>query len=418
MADALRRALGLRDAVLLGLGSMVGAGIFVVFSPAAAVAGPGLLIGLVVAAAIAFANATSTAQLAAAHPGSGGAYLFGREYLGQWWGYLAGCSFVIGKTASCAAMALTFASYAAPAGWQRPLAVLAVAVLVGINYLGITRTAGATGAILGIALLGIVAAVAAAASTGLPALDGFGPADLVSAGWYGILQAAGLIFFAFAGYARIATLGEEVRSPAVTIPRAIVLALGLAALLYAAVAVTVLGVLGADQVAATPTPLATAAAASGWPWVEPVVRVAAAAASLGALLALLAGISRTVLAMARNADLPGWLAAVHPRYAVPHRAELAIGIIVIALLAVADLSPAIAVSSFGVLLYYLVANLSAWRQDAADRLWPRWLPVLGTLGCGVLVVTLPPPGILAGVVVLALALGLRLLAGRFRDARR
>jgi len=414
VADTLRRELGLADAVFLGLGSMVGAGIFVVFSPAAAAAGTGLLVGLLIAAVIAFANATATAQLAAAHPTSGGAYLFGRLYLGPWWGYLAGCGFVIGKTASCAAMALTFASYVAAPAWQRPLAVLAVAILVAINYLGITRTATATRVILAVALAGIAAAVAAAFSTGLPAWPGTLGPDLLRHGWYGILQAAGLIFFAFAGYARIATLGEEVRSPARTIPRAIVLALGLAAALYATVAVAVLGVLGADGVAATATPLAAAAGASGWPWVEIVVRIAAAAASLGALLALLTGVGRTVLAMARHSDLPRWLAAVHPRYAVPHRAELTLGVAVVVLVGFADLAPAIAFSSFGVLLYYLVANLSAWRQDAVHRRWPRWLQGLGAAGCAVLAATLPPATVVTGLVVLTAAVAARLLVGALR----
>lgn len=132
----LARRLGTADAVVIGLGSMIGAGVFAAFAPAAEAAGAGLLIGLGIAAAVAYCNATASAQLAAQYPTSGGTYLYGREQLGDWWGFLAGWGFVIGKTASCAAMALTFAAYAAPAGWQRPVAVAAVVGLAAVNYRG------------------------------------------------------------------------------------------------------------------------------------------------------------------------------------------------------------------------------------------------------------------------------------------
>lgn len=411
MASTLKRELGTGDAVAIGLGSMIGAGVFAAFAPAAQAAGAGLVIGLVLAAFVAFANATSSAQLAAVYPTSGGTYVYGRERLGPWWGFFAGWSFVIGKTASCAAMALTFAAYAAPAGWERPVAAVAVMALVAVNYVGVTRTALATRLILGVTLAALAVAVVSGASSGLPRLSGLG-GDLLGHGWYGILQSAGLLFFAFAGYARIATMGEEVREPARTIPRAIVTALGLVVVLYAVVAVVVVGTLGAEGVAASPVPLAAAAAVSGWQWVSPVVRVGAAAASLGALLALLTGIGRTTLAMARNADLPRWLAAVHPRFSVPARAELVLGAVVVVLVLTTDLRGALAFSSFGVLLYYLIANVSAWTQPDGQRRWPRWLQAAGALGCLVLVATLPAGGIAAGVVVLLVGLGYRLVRSR------
>jgi basic amino acid/polyamine antiporter, APA family len=217
----------------------------------------------VVAALVAVCNALASAQLAASYPTSGGTYVYGREQLGPWWGFLAGWSFVIGKTASCAAMALTFASYAAPAGWERPVAVAAVVVLAAVNYRGVTRTAQLARVIVVLVLVALGVAVAAAASGGLPHLPEVDAASLVSHGPYGLLQSAGLLFFAFAGYARIATMGEEVREPARTIPRAIVVALSITILVYAAVAVSLLGALGADGLAASAAPLRDAAA---WPW--------------------------------------------------------------------------------------------------------------------------------------------------------
>ncbi|MEY2847671.1 MAG: hypothetical protein RI885_336, partial [Actinomycetota bacterium] len=382
---------------------MIGAGVFAAFTPAAQAAGSGLLVGLAIAALVAFCNATSTAQLAAASPSSGGVYVYGRERLGEWWGFLAGWTFVIGKTASCAAMGLAFAVYAVPDAWQRPTAAVAVAAVVAVNYRGITRTALAARiiVIVVLAVLGLVIAagatgmLAGATGGGLSGGSGGGPlavagSEPFSGGAYGILQAAGLLFFAFAGYARVATLGEEVRDPARTIPRAIVLALALTVLVYGAIAVVLLGVLGPQGLAAASAPLLALVEQSGWGWATPLVTVGATAACLGALLALIAGVGRTTLAMAREGDLPRWLAAVHPRFAVPHRAELAVAAVVVTLVLTLDVRGAIAFSSFGVLLYYFVANLSALRQPPDQRRFPRALAVVGAVACLALVATLPP----------------------------
>ncbi|GAA3915098.1 APC family permease [Microbacterium invictum] len=405
---ALSRRLGLGDAVFIGLGSMIGAGVFAAFAPAAGAAGTGLLVGLAIAAVVAFGNATSTAQLAAVHPTSGGVYAYGRAELGPWWGYIAGWGFVVGKIASCAAMALTFAAYAVPPAWQRPVAIAAVVCLGAVNWFGVTRTAQVTRAIVVVVLLALAVAVAASAAAS-GSSDPLTAGSLWVGGWYGVLQSAGLLFFAFAGYARIATMGEEVRDPARTIPRAIVLAFAGALIVYAAVAVAVLSVLGADGTAASADPIAAAVAASGWTWAEPIVRVGAAAASLGALLALIAGVGRTGFAMARAGDLPSWLAAVHPRWQVPHRAEVAAVLLVIIAVVLVDLRGAIGFSSFGVLLYYLVANIAAYRQRGAARRYPHLLQFVGAIGCVGLGLTLPWQSVVAGVAVVVVGVVYRLL---------
>ena len=231
-----------------------------------------------------------------------------------------------------------------------------------------------------------------------------------------MLQAAGLLFFAFAGYARIATLAEEVRRPEM-LGRAILVSLGIAVVLYAAVAVALLLVLGPPSPAPpprSPTPSGPPAR----PGRVPVVRIGAATASLGALLALLAGVGRTSLAMARERDLPGWLSSVHPAHRVPDHAQVVVGAAIVALVAVADLRQAIGFSSFGVLVYYAVANLSALRQPASERRWPRALHVLGLVGCLTLVATLPPVSVAVGVAVLVVGVVGRLVAlqRRGRDA--
>ncbi|MFD4958609.1 APC family permease [Microbacterium sp. NPDC058389] len=403
---SLQRRLGLGDAVFIGLGSMVGAGVFAVWAPAADAAGTGLLVGLAIAAVVAFGNATSSAQLAAAYPTSGGTYAYGRAELGPWWGFVAGWGFVVGKTASCAAMALTFAAYAAPSGWERPVAIAAVVALTAVNWFGVTRTAGAARVIVVITLGALAAAVTAAFSGGgVP--DWFTSDTVWAGGGYGILQSAGLLFFAFAGYARIATMGEEVRDPRRVIPRAIVIAFVIALAVYAVVAVAVLGALGPAGVAASTEPVADAAARSGWAWIGVVVRVGAAAGSLGALLALIAGVSRTAFAMSRERDLPGFLDRVHPRWHVPHRAELTASALVVVLVALVDLRGAIGFSSFGVLLYYFVANVAAFRQRGEARRYPAVLQVVGAIGCLVLAVTLPWPSVVAGVVVVAVGVAYR-----------
>jgi APA family basic amino acid/polyamine antiporter len=390
---ALERRLGTLDAVTIGLGSMVGAGIFVALGPAAAAAGTGLLAGLAVAAIVAYCNATSSARLAALYPQSGGTYVYGRERLGRFWGYTAGWSFVVGKTASCAAMALTVGVYAWPA-YAHAVAVAVVVALTAVNVVGVQKSALLTRVVV-VVVLAVLAAVVVVVLGG-GNLDGsrlaFG--DDVSPG--GVLQAAGLLFFAFAGYARIATLGEEVREPARTIPRAIRVSLGLALLVYAAVAVTVLAELGSTTLASATAPLAEAVSAAGHPGFEPVVRVGAAVAALGSLLALILGVSRTTLAMARDRYLPHRLAAIHPRFGSPHVAEIAVGVVVAVLAAVVDVRGAIGFSSFAVLVYYAIANASAM------TLRGKVIPVLGLVGCVVLAFSLPVSSVLTGTVVVAI----------------
>ncbi|WP_040284227.1 APC family permease [Tessaracoccus massiliensis] len=401
----LSRSLSLWDAIAIGVASMVGAGVFVVWQPAAQAAGDLLLVALVIAALVAWANATSSAQLAAQYPSAGGTYVYGRERLGPWPGYLAGWSFVIGKTASVAAMALAFAAYVAPDGWHIPVAIAAVWVLVGINLLGVTRTAQVAKVLASLALIGIAVALAVGWS-GHGSTATFGWADITD-GPYGVLQAAGLLFFAFAGYARIATMGEEVRDPERTIGRAIVTALIIVLALYALVGVSLLTLLGPALLASTPAPLALLV--EGSPVAAAVLVGGAAAAIAGALLGLLSGIGRTFLAMAREGDLPRFFDHTHPRTKVPHRIEVLLGILLTLLLLVVDLRGAIGFSSFGVLLYYFVANVAAYTQDEAHRRHHRAWQVFGALLCLTLVITLPWQSIVAGVAVLAVGGAWRLV---------
>ncbi|MGH3547448.1 MAG: APC family permease [Pseudonocardiaceae bacterium] len=402
----LARRLGLVDAVVVGLGSMLGAGVFATFAPAAAAAGAGLLIALGIAAVVACCNGIASAQLAARYPESGGTYRYGRRRLGPAWGFLAGWGFVIGKTASCAAMALTFGAYTWPAHPAAP-ALAAVLVLTAVNYLGIAMTARLSRVLVALTLLALAAVVVAALGGGHA-----DPAYLT--GWTrsgpaGITQAAALLFFAFAGYARITTLGEEVREPARTIPLAIPLALSIVVVIYATVGTAALAAVGPAELARSAAPLAAVTNSGSLSWLTPVVRVGGAIASAGALLSLLAGVGRTVLAMARDHELPHVLAAVHDRYQVPHRADIVLGLIITPIVLLADLRGAIGLSSFAVLIYYAITNAASFTLLDRGRWWRRPLAVFGGTCCAGLALTLPLATVVTGVAVLSLGLAGRAL---------
>ncbi len=317
------------------------------------------------------------------------------------WGFAAGWGFVVGKTASCAAMALTFGAYAWPSD-PVPPAVAAVVLLTAVNCLGVAKTAGATRLLVAATLLALAAVVVAGLAGGTA--DPENLTGWTGGGLAGIGQAAALLFFSFAGYARIATLGEEVRDPAVTIPRAIPVALGIVLVVYAIVAVTALLTLGPAELATAVAPLAAVAGSGRLAFLAPVVQVGGAVASAGVLLSLMAGIGRTTLAMARDHELPTALAAVHARFRVPHRAELALGLVVLTIVLVADVRGAIGFSSFAVLAYYAVTNVAAFTLDGAHRRPLRAISAIGVLGCLGLAFTLPPATVTAGVLVLAIGL--------------
>lgn len=389
----LQRRLGTRDAVLVGLGAMLGTGVFVVPAPAAARAGGALLPALALAALVALLNALTVTRLAAATPESGGIYAYARSRLGPTWAFAAGIAFCAGKTASCAAAALAVGAYLLPEA-PRLAAVVAVLVVTALDLRGVERTARATLVLVTVVLLVLAAVV-------VGALPGAELARL-GEGWRpgGILPAAGLFFFAFAGYARITVLGAEVRDPARTIPRAVVIALAVALVVYAAVSAAVLAALGPEVLARSDAPLA-AAAPDG---LAPVVRVAGALAALGALLSLVAGIGRTAQAMAQRRDAPSRLAGLSER-GVPRNAELVVAAVVVVAVLTGGLTGAVALSAFSVLLYYAIGHLCVLRAGGGSRA----VAAAGLTGCLTLALTVPLPSVLLGAALLAAAVAARVL---------
>lgn len=402
----LRRDLGLLDAVGIGLGAIIGAGIFVVTGVAAGVAGPSFLVGLLLAGGAATCNALSSAQLAATYPQAGGTYEYGYRLLHPWLGFAAGWMFLASKLAAGGTVALGFGSYLArlaPGVSPQAAAVAAVLVLTLANYFGIRKAGRLNTAIVAVTLLALAGFVLAGAPSFNPDhLRPFAPA-----GARGVLESAALLFFAYTGYARVATLGEEVSEPKKTIPRAIILALASSAVLYAAVALVATGAVGAAALAETRAPLERAAAAFAWPGMRWVVTAGAATAMLGVLLSQILGISRMLFAMARRRDLPATLEHVHRVHAVPDRGVWLTGAFIAAVALLGTLEWVVAAAAFTILLYYGITNVAALRMAPEDRLFPAWVPMVGLALCVVLAGSLKPPTIAGGLGLLVIGFAAR-----------
>lgn len=410
-APVLRRSLGLLDAVGIGFGAIIGAGIFVVTGVAAGIAGPAFLVGLLIAAIAATCNALSSAQLAAEYPHSGGTYEYGYRVLNPWVGFAAGWMFLASKIAAAGTVALGLAGYLdalLPGLSPRVIAVSAIIVFTILNYFGVRRSSRANLLIVAVSLGALVLFIVG----GLSAFRIENLRPFATAGWTGTMESAAILFFAYTGYARIATLAEEVDDPRRTIPRAIMITIGGAVLLYAGVSIIAVGAVGAESLAATAAPLQAAAQSFAWPWVATAVSVAGVTAMLGVILSQLLGLSRMGFAMARRADLPRFLEQVHPAYGVPGRAVLLIGAIAAIVAATGTLRGVASAASFTILVYYAIANLAALRMPENARLYPDAVPAVGLVACVVLAASLTVSVIGAGVILLAAGLAIRFIARR------
>lgn len=393
---SLRRELGLFAAVMMGLGSIIGTGVFVSIGIAASIAGPAVIVAIALAAVLALCNALNSAQLAASHAVSGGAYEYGYRYLSPRLGFTAGWMFLSAKIASAATAALGFAGYLLRitgndgADFLMPIALAAVVMLTVIVSSGVRRSNAVNILIVTLTLttltMFIVAGLPTAIREGVanfqPFFDGSNDS---SSPLTRLLYATALMFVAYTGYGRIATLGEEVREPRRTIPRAIIWTLVLSSLLYVAVAAVAIGLVGAEELARatelTAAPLEAAVATTGWPALRAIVAVGAMAAMLGVLLNLILGMSRVVLAMGRRGDLPAMTARINASRSTPTVAVIVIGLLIAALVLVGNVKTTWSFSAFTVLVYYAITNLAALRLAPPDRLFPRAFAWFGLVGC-------------------------------------
>lgn len=366
----LGRRLGLPGALAIGLGAMVGTGLFAVWTPAAKAAGDLLVLALIVAAVIAALNATSTARLARVLPRAGGVYAYGSHFLSRPWGVTAGVVFILGKAASASAAALTIGTYVFPTE-PRIVAGVALVLVLLLDLRGIVRSARVTAVMVSVVLVVIVAVLVVwwNADSGAIAVENV-PVPTTEA----FLGAVGLLFVAFAGYARITVLGEEVKTPQQTIPRAMAITFIVVLALYLAVAVTI-DAYTRDGGTLTAAPLHDLARAGGIP--EWVVSGAAVLAAGGVLLALIAGMGRTLFAMADARDAPVFFNRV--RGGVPWRAEIAAAVLAGLGIAVGGIGISLALSATFILIYYAIAHLASWRVPGSWAL-QRLIPVLGGLG--------------------------------------
>jgi APA family basic amino acid/polyamine antiporter len=394
----LKRKLGLVDAVFLGLGAILGAGVFVVTGVAAQVAGPAMLIGFLLAGFVALCNALSVAQLAKVYPVSGGTYIYATKQIHPLAGFMAGWMFLTSKLAAAAVVALSFASYVQalfPETSLRCTSLGLVVVLTLLNFWGVKKTSLFNMLIV----IFTVSVLTLFGLMGLPRVAFANFAPFTPKGLGGILQATALLFFAYTGYARIATLGEEVEDPETTIPRAILMALGGSSVLYLLVSYALLGTVPAAQLA-NASPLQAAARQWGISWLELLISLGAITAMVSVHLGQLLGISRMFFAMARDGDLPEVLSRIWAKKDVPHISLLLTGSIVAALVALTEFFSIVSIASFAILVYYGLANASALSLRPEQRLYPKFVSWIGLSSCGVLALSLDKTTILTGFFVL------------------
>jgi APA family basic amino acid/polyamine antiporter len=395
----LKRDLDVFGATMMGLWSIIGTGVFVSIGIAAGIAGPAVIIAIAIAAAVATCNALNSAQLAANHPVSGGTYEYGYRWLTPLLGFAAGWMFLCAKTASAATAALGFAGYFLNAAGQDarllvPVAILTVVILTAVVLAGVRLSSRINIAIVSVTLLSLTAFMVAGSSqvSAERLTISFQPASL--------LHASALMFVAFTGYGRIATLGEEVIEPHRTIPRAIIATLVVSMLLYIGVATVAVGAAGVEQLQAATTDKAAPleVVAREFPMrVHWLVAIGAMTAMLGVLLNLILGLSRVMLAMGRRGDMPSKTANVTV-------SVLVVGAVIAALAATGSIRTTWTFSAFTVLIYYAVTNLAALQLNASERLYNGALAWVGLVACLALAFAIEPKIWAVGLAILAVGL--------------
>ncbi|MEM9954929.1 MAG: APC family permease [Chloroflexota bacterium] len=416
----LKRELGVFGAIMMGLGSIVGTGIFVSVGISAGVAGASVLIAIALAAMVATFNGLNSAQLAANHPVSGGTYEYGYRYLNPRLGFIAGWSFLLAKSASAATAALGFSGYLLDLlnvdgnNTIVIVALVAVVMMTVIVLLGIRRSNTANTIIVSVTLITLGIFVV----SGVPSINTDNFAGIIptgTGGWRALLEATALMFVAYTGYGRIATLGEEVREPRITIPRAMVATLTVTMLLYISVAIVGVGTIGAnglgDAVSTTAAPLEVAAQ-QFTPAIAPLIAIGAVTAMLGVLLNLLLGLSRVLLAMGRRADMPPAVATLNQSQTTPTVAVVVIGVLIAGLVLIGDVRTTWSFSAFSVLIYYSLTNLSALQLTAEERLFPRWIGFAGLGACLFLAFWVEPIIWIVGAVIISSGLVWQVIANQ------
>ncbi len=411
MPPTLRRELGVWGAIVMGLGSIVGTGVFVSIGIATRIAGVAVIGSIALAAIVALCNGLSAAQLAANHPVSGGTYEYGYRYLNPAAGFVAGWLFLLAKSASAATAALGFAGYLlslfgiSDRVWTVAVALMAIAVLTLIGLGGIQKSHRANTAIVSVTLLSLLFFIAA----GLPQINpaNFTPFFAESNAANGLFHAAALMFVSYTGYGRIATMGEEVHNPEKTIPKAMLITLAIAMMLYIAVAGVGIGVSGVSTLATVAlsgsAPLEVVARSFAVRGSSVILTIGAVTAMLGVLLNLILGLSRVLLAMGRRGDMPAAVAQLNRTRTAPAIAIIAVSIVIAGLALIGNVKTTWSFSAFTVLVYYALTNLCALRLSSTERLYPQWIAWLGFIACLFLAFWIDVQIWIAGLAIIAFA---------------
>ena len=387
----LRRELGVVGATVMGLGSIVGTGVFVSIGIASGIAGSAVILAVMVGALVATCNGLNSAQLAANHPVSGGSYEYGYKYLNPWLGFTAGWMFLLAKSASAATAALGFAGYFLNAvglnerGLLIPVALVAVFTITAVVLNGIRRSNRVNIIIVSISIFSLIFFIL----SGIPTAITSGKENLTSL-FNGspatVLQASALMFVAYTGYGRIATLGEEAKEPRKTIPKAIVVTMIVTMLIYMGVATIAVAGIGAEKLSQSAltgqaAPLEVAVRSFAIPGGTQILAIGAVFAMLGVLLNLILGLSRVLLAMGRRRDMPRIFARLNQEGTTPTPAVIAVSLIISVLVLIGNVKTTWSFSAFTVLIYYSITNLAAFSLPTQQRLYPKWLSLLGLSAC-------------------------------------
>ncbi len=410
--NKLKRVLGLNDAIGVGLGAIIGAGIFVVTGVAAGVSGASFIVGLMIAGLIASFNGLSSAQLAAVYPQSGGTYEYGYQLLNPSFGFSAGWMFLISKLSAAGIVAIGFGSYffqLVPIFSPLTYSIAAVVILTIANLVGIRKAGMVNLIIVLVTLLSLIYFVVG----GIGSVKASNFTPFAPFGVMGIAESTAILFFAFTGYARIATLAEEVVEPKKTIPRAVIVTIISAIVLYAAVSVVATGAIGAEGMAQSKSPLQVASNAMAAPGISTIITIGASTAMLGVLLSQILGISRMLLAMGRRNDLPHFFEKIHSKTAVPHIGILITSAVILAITVLGTFEFVVRAATFTILLYYSITNIAAIRQPNQQQLYSKAIPYLGLVGCIAMSISLPLNVVVSGIALLAIGFAVRYLVKRF-----
>jgi len=385
----LKREITLFGATALGIGAIIGSGIFIVTGIVAGIAGPAMIVSVLIAGVIAVFSAMSVAELGIYLPEEGGTYAYAQKLISPFAGFLAGWIWVFSNIFVGAAVSLGFAHYFVTLFPEIPVKIIAVvvcALFLIINYRGLKESVLFNNILVTLKVLILLFFVVFGLGFFRP--GNFTP--LAPGGTMGVLSGAALIFFAYTGFARVTLMAEEVRDPEKTMPRSIYLALGISTVIYLLVSIVAVGLAGAPALAQSGSPLADAIGITASPGAVLVISLGAMIATASVLLTTIMGISRIVFSMARRQDLPLLFGRIHPRFSTPHYAIAITGACMIAALLLADLALVVAVSTFAMLVFYLLANIAALRLPSGQRRYPSWVPAVGALSCTGLIAFLSP----------------------------